>query len=65
MANALERDVVVDADFVQQNVDEDVMSEAGSAVEEESNPEEPVELIGPQGRPSRGLCRSWSARWLL
>ena len=41
------------ADFVQRNVDEDVMSEAGSAVEEESNPEEPVELIVPQGLP---LC---------
>ena len=44
------RDVVVDADFVQWNADEDVVSEAGSAVQEQSNPEEPVELIVPQGR---------------
>ena len=38
VADALERDVVVDADFVKRSADEDVMSEAGSAVEEETTP---------------------------
>ena len=68
VADALERDVVVDADVVQRNVDEDVMSEAGSAVEEESNPEEPVELIVPQRRPLRDALialDAWSLQELV
>ena len=68
VADASERDVVVDADFVQRNVDEVFMSEAGSAVEEETNPEEPVELIVPQGRPLRDALiavDTWSLQELV
>ena len=68
MVDALERDVAVDADFVQGNVDEDVVLEAASAVEEESNPEEPVKLIVPHGRPLRDTLISldaWSLQGLV
>ena len=36
---------------MQWNADEDFLSEAGSVVEVESNPEEVVEVMMPQGRP--------------
>ena len=53
VVDALERDVAVDADFVQGNVDEDFVSEAGL-----------VELIVPQGRPLRDTLVSLDA-WSL
>ena len=68
VADALERDVVVDADFVQRSSDEDVMSETGSAVEEESNPEELVELTVAQGRPLHDaliVLDAWSLQELV
>ena len=68
VANALEPDVVADADSAQWSGDEDVVSEAGSAVEEESNFEEPVELIVPQGRLLRDALIAldgWSLQELV
>ena len=61
VVDALERDVVVDADPVQRNADEDFVSEAGSAVEEESNQEESVKLTVPQRRPLREVLVSLDA----
>ena len=67
VVHALERDVAVDANFVKVNVDEDFVSEAGSAVEKESNPEEPIVLIVPHGRPWRDalISLAWSLQELV
>ena len=57
-----------DAIPVQWNADEDFLSEAGSVVEVESNPEEVVEVMMPQGRPFQEalvVLDTWSLQELV
>ena len=66
VVNELERDR--DAIPVQWSADEDFLSEAGSVAEVESNPEEVVEVMMPQGRPFREALvdfDTWSLQELV